>query len=176
MTFIVRPSGDPDGVLRALLAEVRAHDPRASARVSNLSDHLRTTLARERFLAVVALVLSGLGVFLACAGLYAAVSYATAARGGELAVRVALGATPPNIVGLVVPEPVRVALAGTGIGLPGAYGVMRAASSLLYGIEALDVPTLAAACVVLVAAAILAALWPALRAARIDPLIALRAQ
>jgi predicted lysophospholipase L1 biosynthesis ABC-type transport system permease subunit len=175
MTFVVRPAGASETAITNVLAAIRGHDPRLSVQVTSLAEAVRATLMRERFLAIVALVLSCVGVFLSCAGLYAAVSYATAERGAELAVRIALGATRPDIVSLVLREPVRVALAGIGIGLPGAYGIMRAASSLLYGIDPLDIPSVAIACVVLIAAVAAAAVWPAVRAGRIDPLAALRA-
>jgi ABC-type antimicrobial peptide transport system permease subunit len=135
-----------------------------------------STLVRERFLAIVALVLSCIGVFLSCAGLYAAVSFATAQRRAEFAVRVALGATRRDIVATVLREPLVIALAGIAIGLPGAYGVMHASAALLYGVAPFDLATVGSTCVVLIAAAAVAALWPALRAGRMDPLVALRAQ
>lgn len=176
MTFIVRPAGNSETAIANVLAAIRGHEPRLSVQVTSLADAVRATLMRERFLAIVALVLSCVGVFLSCAGLYAAVAYATAERGAELAVRIALGATRTDIVSLVLREPVRVALAGICIGLPGAYGILRAASSLLYGIDPLDIPSVAMACVVLIAAVAAAAVGPAVRAGRIDPLAALRAQ
>ena len=142
----------------------------------SVSDIMAATLMRENFVAVLAGVLSILATFLSCAGLYAAVAYATSQRRGEFAVRMTLGASPRDIVTLVLREPLRVALVGIVIGTPGAYAVMRAMSSLLYGIAPFDPMTVAGASVLLVAAAIAAALWPALRAGRMDPLAALRAQ
>lgn len=176
MTFIVRAAGDRGGAVEAALAAIRAHDAQLRPTVMSVSDIMAATLMRENFVAVLAGVLSIVATFLSCAGLYAAVAYATSQRRGEFAVRMTLGASPRDIVALVLREPLRVALVGIVIGIPGAYAVMRAMSSLLYGIAPFDPMTVAGASVLLVAAAIAAALWPALRAGRMDPLAALRAQ
>jgi predicted permease len=176
MTFIVRPEGERTRAVQAAISAIRAHDPQLRPEVTAVSDQIASTLAREHFTATIAAILSCFGVFLSCAGLYAAVTYATSERRGEFAVRMTLGATARDIVTLVLREPLRTTLTGIAAGLPGAYALMHGASSLLYGIAPFDLVTVAIGCVLLTTAAVGAALWPALRAGRTEPIMALRAQ
>ena len=135
---------------------------------------MATALARERFFAAIASVLSGLALVLACAGLYAAVAYSVTQRHGELAVRVALGASRADVIGLVLRDPLFTTTIGIAAGVPGTYLLMRSARSLLFGVSPFDLPTVAVCGVVLLSCAVLAALWPARRALAIDPVAALR--
>jgi putative ABC transport system permease protein len=116
-----------------------------------------------------ALLLGGLG-------LYGVMSHAVGQRTRELGVRVALGASRRDVLSLVLGEAMRLALAGTALGLLGALALSRLLASLLFGVSGRDAPTLAAAAMVLALAALLASLLPALRAARVDPVVCLRSE
>jgi hypothetical protein len=169
MTFIVRTTGDTSRATTAALAAIRAHDPGLQAKAAMLSDQIAATLSRERFVAVFAAVLSGLALFLSCAGLYAAVAYGVSERHSELAVRLALGATRKDIVRLVLRDPLRVTAIGLILGIPGTYAIMRVIGALLFDVASFDLPTIAASGIALMAIATIATLWPARRAATIDP-------
>jgi putative ABC transport system permease protein len=123
------------------------------------------------------LILSGFAfasVLLAMIGVYGTLSYLSQQRSREFGVRVALGASGPQIVGLVAREGLRLTMMGTIIGVVSAALITRTLRSLLYGVEPLDAPTLCAVAVLLAALAIAACLKPAWSAAKADPLVALR--
>jgi putative ABC transport system permease protein len=120
-------------------------------------------------------VFAVLALVLAAVGVYGVISYAVAQRTRELGVRLALGASRRQVLGLVLRQGARLAVVGVAIGLAGALALTRVVASLLYGVAALDPLTFAVVPIVLAAAAILATLAPARRATRVDPLIAMRA-
>jgi ABC-type antimicrobial peptide transport system permease subunit len=97
------------------------------------------------------------------------VAYGVSQRKPEIAVRIALGATSRDILSLILRDPVRTTLAGIVVGTPASYLLMRSASSLLFGVRPFDPVALLLCAGVLSAATLAAALWPALRATRIDP-------
>jgi predicted permease len=174
MAHIVRIGGDPSATMRAVTEAIVAHDSRLRPRAASVTELLATSLARERFFAVVAWLLSSLALVLACGGLYAAVAYAVLQRQGEIAVRIALGASAADVLSLVLRDPLTTTALGIAAGIPGAYLLMRSASSLLFGVSTFDVTTVALCGVALVLCGLLAAIWPARRAVSIDPVIALR--
>ena len=174
MVHIVRASGDSALAMQSVRDAVAAHDSRLRPKVSTAEELLAVSLASERFFATIATVLSLLALVLACAGLYGAVAYGVSQRRPELAVRIALGASPREIVSLILEDPLRTTLAGIAAGIPASYVVMRLAGSLLYGVKAFDWLTILGCAAVLLCAALAAAVWPARRATRIDPVIAFR--
>jgi ABC-type antimicrobial peptide transport system permease subunit len=113
-------------------------------------------------------------VLLGAIGLYGVMSYAVSQRVPEIGLRMALGATQRSVVRLVVRQGMKLALAGAGAGLAGSFALTRVLEGLLYDVSPADPLTLAAACLALLGVAWLAALLPARRAARVDPLAALR--
>jgi ABC-type antimicrobial peptide transport system permease subunit len=117
-----------------------------------------------------------LGLLLAVVGIGSVVSYSVARRTREMGVRIALGARPLDVSGLVVREAMVPVVAGLAVGVGAAIALSRFISAFLFGVEPRDVWTYVIVCVVLTAAAALAALLPARRAARVDPLTALRAE
>ncbi len=158
--------------VRAALVEI---DPAATLYdVAPLSKRVARETARTRFTAWVASVFSGVALFLACLGLYGVISYLVARRRREFGVRVALGAAPGDLLRLVLRRGIALAGAGALLGLGGATLVTRLVASLLYGVAPWDPATYGAGALGLVAAAGLAAWFPAARAERIDPLTALR--
>lgn len=174
ITFVVRPAGDPGLASASAVAALRAFDPDLKVRSARLDDLITATLARERFVAALGGTLSILALLLSCAGLYASVANAAAQRRSELAVRVALGASGRQIVGLMLRQPVAVTAAGIAAGIPGAYVITRALSALLFGVPPLDVPTLVLCAGALIGVAAAAAWRPARRAAAVDPIECLK--
>jgi len=145
-------------------------------RVVPLTEQVDQSLAAERLTMRVCTFFGCLALALACVGLYGVIAYAVAQRTAEIGVRMALGANAKAVVWLVFRETGRVILTGVAIGLPLALASTRLLSGFLYGLTATDPVTVATATASLVAAAALSAYIPARRAARVDPLVALRAE
>ena len=174
MVHIVRASGNVPATLAAVRDVVASHDPRLRPTFATGDELMQTALAREVFFATIALVLAALSITLACAGVYGAVAYAVSRRRGELAVRLALGASATDVAGLVLRDPLATTLVGAAAGIPGAYFLMQWTGSLLFGVGPFEWVTVLGCTAALVVAALLAAAWPARRATRIDPVAALR--
>jgi len=138
----------------------------------------RTTEAarRRRFQTVLLAVFAGIAVFLALVGLYGLLSYAVRQRTAEIGVRMALGAGRAAVVGLVVRHGLLLTASGLAIGLLAAAALSRSIASLLYGVRVFDPVTFFAVPLFMLAAASIACLIPAWKAARIDPVDALRQQ
>jgi ABC-type antimicrobial peptide transport system permease subunit len=117
-----------------------------------------------------------LGLVLASVGVYGVVSYSVSQRTQEIGIRTALGAQRSNILALVLRQGMGMALIGTGVGIVLSFLLFRALSSALYGVKVYDVVTLSAVSAMLLAVAFAASYVPALRAARVDPVVALREQ
>jgi ABC-type antimicrobial peptide transport system permease subunit len=119
-------------------------------------------------------VFSGIALLLASIGIYGVMSYSVAQRTRELGIRMALGAARPRVLGLVVGQGMALAAAGVGIGLAAAFGLTRLLTTQLYGVSATDPGTFALVAALLAGVALLATLLPAMRATRVDPVVALR--
>ena len=132
------------------------------------------SLASRRFSMIVLVVFAVLALVLASVGIYGVISYVVSQRAPEIGLRMALGARPPDIQSLILSGGGKLAAAGVLGGLAAAWGLTRLMASLLYGISASDLPTFATVAVVLMLVALAASYIPARRAARVDPVIALR--
>ena len=174
MVHTVRAHRDLAQVMASVRDIVLQHDSRLRPRISTGDALVAAAVGRETFFATIASVLAALAIVLACAGVFAAVASAVSRRRGELAVRIALGASGRDVVGLVMKDPLMTSLIGAAAGMPGAYLLLRSASSLLYGVPAFDPVTVLGSSIGLIAFALLAAAWPAKRAVSIDPVLALR--
>jgi predicted lysophospholipase L1 biosynthesis ABC-type transport system permease subunit len=174
MAHIVRYSGDRAAIMAALVDAVRAFDSRLRPRIATADDLLDTALARERFLAAVAWVLSALALTLACGGLYAAVAYAVSQRQAELAVRIALGASPRRVVLLVLRDPLMTTILGIAAGIPASWLLLRWSTALLFGVSPFDLSTVTICATAMILVALVAAARPAIRALGIDPVPSLR--
>jgi putative ABC transport system permease protein len=128
----------------------------------------------SRLSAILLGVFAGLALLIAAIGVYGVLSYSVNRRAREIGLRMALGALRGNVLQLIIREGMTVALAGTAAGLAGALAVRRALSSLLFGVQPHDPVTFVLGAGILTAIAFVACLVPASRAARIDPVIALR--
>ena len=134
------------------------------------------SLWRQRLQGQVLAAFALLALLLATVGIYGVISYTVAQRTRELGVRIALGATRRDVLGLVVGEGARLALAGVALGLAGALALSRAVATLLYGVAPTDLVTYVGVPAALTAVALLASLVPARRATRVDPTVAMRAE
>jgi predicted permease len=177
ISLLVRSAGDPRPLIPVLSEALHALDRNLPVfQIVTLEDALRDRLDKERGAAAVLGVFGGLALLLASLGLYGVMAYAVAQRTREVGVRMALGAQSGLVLRQFVFEGVRFALVGVAIGLALAAGVTRVASRFLYGVEATDLLTFMLCAVVLTAVAAAASFLPAQRAARVDPMIALRSE
>ncbi len=172
---LVRTRGDPALAMAAVARTVQSVDPQVPVgRIRTMSDVLSQSLALERFEMVLLSVFAGLAVILAMVGIYGLISWFVAQSTRDLGVRVALGASAGDVLRLVVGRGLTLTLIGTGAGIVGSIALTRLMASLLYDIKPGDPATLAAVALVVAAVALLACYIPARRAARVDPLVALR--
>jgi predicted permease len=175
LTYYVRSSVEPGSFGERLQAAVRRID--ATLPVTDLKTmeaQIGESLFVERMVAVLSAAFGLLATILAAIGLYGVMSYAVAMRTREIGLRVALGADRRAVLLLVLREVAVLAALGIAIGLPGGYGLGKVVESQLFGLHARDPLTFAVATLALVSTAFLAGLVPALRAARVDPMTALR--
>jgi predicted permease len=171
----VRTAGDPERITRSLAEAINSVDPDLPlAGVKTMDQLLSETLSFDRFGMALYGSFAALALLLASIGIYGVMAFTVAQRTHEFGIRMALGAAGGQILSLVLREGVILALLGLGLGLGGAYLVGRAMQSTLYGISALDVRAFSGVAVVLLAAALLACYFPARRASRVDPMVALR--
>jgi len=175
MDVAIRTSTDPRALIPVLRREVAAMNSRIP--VSNprpMEVVFAAAMARTSFTVAMLGAASGIALLLGLVGIYGVISYVVAQRTREIGVRMALGATPPAVRGMVVRQGVLLAAAGVGIGLLAAVALSRVMSSLLFGVSAVDPLTYLAVAVTLVGVAGLASWIPARRAAGVDPATALR--
>ncbi len=173
--LIVRGSRDPLAVAPELRKLVSGIDIAQTVYgVQTLEQSLAASVAPRRFNMLLLAIFAGIAVLLAAIGIYGIMSYAVTQRTQEIGVRMALGARQSEVIGMVVKQGMSVALAGVLAGLGCALWLTRLMASLLYNVQPWDGPTFAAACLSLSLAAFAACWIPARRAARVDPVIALR--
>jgi len=137
---------------------------------------LAESLTRQRFAMALLAAFAALALALASIGIYSVLAYAVRRRGHEIGIRMALGARSADVVRMIVVQGMRPALAGMGLGLAAALALRRILASLLYDVGVTDPWTLAAVAAVLGVVSAAACLVPAYRAARIDPMAALRSE
>ena len=175
MSFLVRTSFSPTALLEPIRQEVARLDPNTPLYdVGTLNQTLASERAPQRLTSLLMVIFALMGLLLTVVGIYGVVSLMVAQRTHELGLRVALGATKTDIHRQVLASGLRLALAGTGLGLLGSLALSRTLTSLLYGISPLDTPTYLSGCAIVIAAVLGACLIPARRATRVDPLAALR--
>ena len=167
-------AGSPALLTRTIAAALGQVDPDLSLSFRLFSDQIGASVMRERIVAGLSGFFGGLALLLAGIGLYGVTSYAVGRQRTEIAVRMALGAEARGVVRLVLGRALRLAAAGLLIGTAVSLWLSRFVSSLLFGLEPRDLPTLVAAALILAGICILAAGLPARRASRIDPSQVLR--
>lgn len=174
--LVVRAGGDPVALVPALRRRIQELDPGvAILSVQPMAANLDSEIAAERYRARLVIVFSALATLFALMGIYGVTARGVASRTRELGIRKALGAEGQSVLGLVLRQGVRLAVWGGALGFLLAWAGSRLVASYLYGVGSSDPVTILGTAVVLGAASMLAALAPGLRAARVDPVEALRA-
>ena len=175
--ILVRTAGDPAASIsnvRATLQRLASNLPYLN--IQTMADVLRPQLQPRRLGAAMFGAVGVLALALAAIGLYGVIAYAVAQRTHEVGIRLALGAQPSQVLRLVVRQGVLLTVLGVAIGIAGALAAGRLIAHFLFGVSATDPVTFAGVCVALAAVAALASYIPARRAARVDPIIALRSE
>lgn len=170
----VRVSGDAKSVRDAYVRAVGSQSHHFVRALFTLDEWIDFALLQERLIAGVATSAAALAVLLACLGIYGLLAYTVTSRVREIGVRVSLGATRAAVLKMVVRQGVTVAVLGVLIGIPCALGAARLVRSQLYGVTPADPRTIIGSAVLFMVVAVAAALVPALRASKIDPMVALR--
>lgn len=167
----------PEALGGSVAGAVRGVDPRSAVTsVRPMPEVIAESLGRPRFYLALLLTFGGVALALAVAGIYGVLSYAVAQRTREFGIRTALGSTAREILGLVTRQAMALVMVGMAIGLAASLAASKLLVSLLYGVSPLDLPAWAAATLTLSVAGLVAALLPAWRATRADPVVALRAE
>jgi len=175
MFLVTRSSSDAGPLAAAITREIHAVDPTAVVYgIRSMQDRLYDSLARPRFASTMLSAFASFALLLAAVGLYGVMSYLVSQSTRDIAVRMALGARPGAILGMVVRQGMELAAVGILAGLAGAAAVTRVMGSLLFEVGATDATTFAAVPGILAAVAFAATAIPALRATRVDPTVALR--
>jgi putative ABC transport system permease protein len=176
-TIAASTEGDPAALVGPMRAAIAAIDPAlAIADVTTMSQVTADATAPQRFSTAVLSAFAGGALLLAAVGLYGTLAFGVAQRTREIGVRVALGATRREVMGLVVRQGMGLTLLGLALGIAGAIGVTRLLTGLLYETQPLDAVAFASVAGLLAAVALLACYLPARRAARVEPMTALRAE
>jgi len=173
--LMVRTVGDPQSMIPAVRNEVHSLDPNLPIfDVKTLTEHMRLALFPARVAAAVLGVFGIVALMLAAIGIYGVTSYSVAQRTREIGIRMALGAQLGDVLRLILTHGVKLTVLGVSFGLIGAYLATRAITSVLYGVSATDPLTFIFVSLLLTTVALVACYWPARRATKVDPLVALR--
>ena len=173
--LIVETVSDPGGLIPAIRKTIHGVDSNVPIiEMLTVPQLMHSAFWEDRMTAGLVGMLGIAGIFLAAVGLYGVVSYLAYRRSHEMGVRMALGAQKRHIVALVLGHGFKLAVAGIAIGMIGAFAVTRLMSSMLYGVKPNDPVTFAATACAVIAIALLASYVPAARAARVEPVVALR--
>jgi predicted permease len=175
--FAVRTIDDPFAHVQALRTAVREQDPTVALdSIMTLEERVATSLAKPRLYAVLLAAFAVAALTIAAVGLFGLLSYIVAQRSREIGIRTALGAQMSDILALVLRQGTAISISGIAVGLGTAYGLTRYLSSFIYGVGRADVGSYLTVAFVVGLVATIASIVPAWRAARIDPLNALRAE
>jgi putative ABC transport system permease protein len=176
MAVLVRSTADVATLSAAIRENVRAIDPAMPVyELQTMEDAVSESVSQPRFYTTLLTAFGGLALLLAALGIYGVISYSVAQRTRELGIRIALGATHDRVLRLVLGQGVGLSVLGVAIGIAGALWLVHLLSTLLYGVQTTDKLTFASVAALLVGIASLASYLPARRAARVDPVIAMRA-
>jgi putative ABC transport system permease protein len=173
--LVIRTRSDPAdqaGAIRAVIRSVEKDRPILSLRT--MQERIDSSVMPQRFQTALAGLSAAISLILAAVGIYGVVNCSVAQRVHELGIRMALGASESDVLKGVLRQGLQLAGAGIGIGLAGAFALTRVIASLLYGVQSTDAATFVCVSLLVAAVALLACYLPARRAARTDPIAALR--
>ena len=177
LTIVARTSGDPIAMAPVVAAQLTEIDPNQPvAEIRAMRDFVSADLAQPRFTMLLLGSFAAAALILAAIGLYGVIAFGVTQRTREIGVRVALGAQQRDILRLVMQRGMLLIGTGLAIGIAAALALGRVVAGLLYGVTPTDPATLLAVALFLAAVAMLATYLPARRAARVDPMVALRAE
>ena len=175
MALVLRSTVEPANLALALRNAVREIDPELPVYdVITMNDRLSNSVAARRFNLLLLGGFASLALLLACVGVYGVIAYVVTGRTHEIGIRMALGAESADVLRLFIKQGMTRVLIGVGLGLLGAFALTRVMASLLFEMSANDPLTFAAVALLLSSIGLLACYVPARRAARVDPMIALR--
>ena len=173
--LFVETARDPQTLVQSIVKQAQTVDKRLPiVSAKTMSEYMRSALAVERSMASLLGGLSVLGVFLAAVGLYGVVAFLVSRRTHEIGIRMALGARPSDVLGMIVGQGIRLAVPGAAVGAVAGYGVAHLMSNLLYGVQLADPLTYVGSIFIAVAVTLAASYAPARRATKVNPVVALR--
>jgi putative ABC transport system permease protein len=174
-SLVVRTQGDPASAVAAVKGAMRQVDPdQGTAEIQSMEQMVSGAIAGPRLQAVLLGAFGALGLLLACVGIYAVISYSVAQRAREVGIRLALGAAPGAIRGMVLREGMLMAIAGIALGAAASFGLTRYLATLLYTVKPTDPTVFASVAGILALAAATGCWFPAHRATSVDPAVVLR--
>ena len=171
---VMRSAVSPTSLIEPVRSKMRSLSPETATRFITMEAMVSNSIATPRLRMMLAGLFAGLALLLAVAGMYGVMSYVTTQRIAEFGVRIALGASPRSVLALVLGRAARLAALGAAVGLALAFSAARVMNSMLFGLKATDAITYAGVLVAVTPIVVLAAAIPAWRAARADPVVALR--
>jgi predicted permease len=175
--YVVRTEGDPEAFLDTIRRTIVTAEPNAAvSSVKTVERTMTESLWQRRLWGVLFTAFAGLALLLAAVGVYGVISYSVAQRTREMGVRIALGAAPASVRGVVLRESMTLCAMGVAVGVTGALALGRVANALLFGVSPYDPSTYAVVIGVMVATVAVACWLPALRASSVSPTEALRAE
>ena len=175
MTIVVRSASNPTSLVSAVTAAIRETDRDVPVvDVRTMDELVKSSLSQERFSLLLLGAFALLAVLLAAVGIYSVLSYSVRRRVQEIGIRLALGARLSDVLRMIVIEGMKPTILGVTIGAVGALALARVMSSLVYGVKPTDPITFLAVTVLLAVVALFATIVPAYRAAKVDPMVALR--
>jgi putative ABC transport system permease protein len=177
LSFVVRTSGEPDVVAASMRDAIHAiDDDQPIESLGTMSNLISSTIAEPLFHVRLLTLVSAFALFLAAIGIYGVLAYLVTERTREIGIRVAIGAVPRDVVRMVVRRTLALTVPGVVIGLIASFGLTRVLTGFLFQVKPTDPGTFIVVGLLLVLVARAASIVPARRAARVDPLIALRAE
>ena len=173
--LLVRVDGDPSSIASSIREAIRQQDAQLAVfGLESMDDAIARSVSERRFTMLILGVLAAVALLLSAIGIHGVLSYTVGQRTREIGIRVALGARPAGVLRLVMLDGVRLAAAGAAVGVAGALVLSRALTTLLYGVGATDLRTFVAVPALLCLVALAASYFPARRATRVDPIVAMR--
>jgi predicted permease len=174
LSILLRTPGEPSSLSEAVRRKIRERSPEVPVRFTTMQASLADNVATPRFRTLLLTIFAGLAVVLAMAGVYGVMAYVVSQRSSEIGLRMAMGAGSGAVLRLVLGQGLKLAAIGVALGLAGAVAATRVLTSVLYEVKPTDPLTFVAVAAALVIVAFAASYFPARRATRVDPLLALR--